>query len=192
MEGMPYSKRHCFNLGLFFRKAILLVPLGAFIIGFFAYPCPAESENKERSLKFFNTHTNEHVDVIYKQGDSFLPEALRKIDYIFRDHRSGEIRPIDPALLDFLYDLLTELDYDGEVHIISGYRSPKTNQKLREKSSGVAKGSMHMHGKALDFRLPGVDTATIRKTALAMKQGGVGYYKKLDFVQIDTGRVRSW
>jgi len=179
-------------LGLFSRKAILLVPLGAFIIGLFAYPCLAESENKERSLKFFNTHTNERVDVIYKRGEVFLPGALRKIDYILRDHRSGEIHPIDPALLDFLYDLLSELDYYGEVHIISGYRSPETNQKLRERSPGVAKGSMHMQGKALDFRLPGVDTAIIRKTALAMKRGGVGYYKKLDFVQIDTGRVRSW
>ncbi len=132
------------------------------------------------------------MDVIYKRGEAFLPGALRKIDYILRDHRSGEIYPIDPVLLDFLYDLLAELDYDSEVHIISGYRSPITNQKLREKSSGVAKGSMHMHGKALDFRLPGVDTAIIRETALAMKRGGVGYYKKLDFVQIDTGRVRSW
>jgi uncharacterized protein YcbK (DUF882 family) len=179
-------------MGQFFQKAILLVPLSAFIIGLFAYPGLAESENKEHSLKFFNTHTNEHVDVIYKQGDVFLPGALREIDYILRDHRSGEIYPIDPVLLDFLYDLLAELDYDSEVHIISGYRSPITNQKLREKSSGVAKGSMHMHGKALDFRLPGVDTAIIRETALAMKRGGVGYYKKLDFVQIDTGRVRSW
>ena len=176
----------------FFRKAILLVSLAACIIGSYGYPCLAEPENKERRLKFFNTHTDERVDVIYKRGEVFVPEALRKIDHILRDHRSGEIHPIDPVLLDFLYDLLTELDYYGEVHIISGYRSPKTNQKLRERSSGVAKGSMHMHGKALDFRLPGVDTAIIRKTALAMKRGGVGYYKNLDFVQIDTGRVRSW
>jgi uncharacterized protein YcbK (DUF882 family) len=179
-------------MGLFFRKAILLVPLSVLIIGLYGYPCLAESETKERGLKFFNTHTAERVDVIYKRGEAFLPGALRKIDYILRDHRSGEIHPIDPVLLDFLYDLLTELDYYGEVHIISGYRAPGTNQKLRERSSGVAKGSMHMQGKALDFRLPGVDTAIIRKTALAMKWGGVGYYKKLDFVQIDTGRVRSW
>ena len=176
----------------FFRKAILFVPMIVFIIGSYGYPCLAESENKERRLKFLNTHTDERVDVIYKRGEVFLPEALRKIDHILRDHRSGEIHPIDPVLLDFLYDLLSELGYYGEVHIISGYRSPKTNQKLRERSTGVAKGSMHMHGKALDFRLPGVDTAIIRKTALAMKRGGVGYYKKLDFVQIDTGRVRSW
>ena len=192
MEGTPCSKRRCFEIDLFFRKVILLVPLSVFIIGSYGYPCLAEPENKERRLKFFNTHTDEGVDVIYKRGEAFLPGALREIDYILRDHRSGEIHPIDPVLLDFLYDLLTELDYYGEVHIISGYRSPKTNQKLHERSSGVAKGSMHIHGKAIDFRLPGVDTAIIRKTALAMKRGGVGYYKKLDFVQIDTGRVRSW
>jgi uncharacterized protein YcbK (DUF882 family) len=192
MEGTPCSKRRCIEMGLFFQKAILLVTLSVFIIGSYGYPCLAEPEDKERSLKFYNTHTDERLDVIYKRGEAFLPGALREIDYILRDHRSGEIYPIDPVLLDFLYDLLAELDYDSEVHIISGYRSPITNQKLREKSSGVAKGSMHMHGKALDFRLPGVDTAIIRNTALAMKRGGVGYYKKLDFVQIDTGRVRSW
>lgn len=179
-------------MDLIFRKAMSLVLLGAFIIISFAYPCLAESANKERRLKFFNTHTDERVDVIYKRGETFLPGALMKIDYILRDHRSGDIHPMDPALLDFLYDLLIKLNYRGEVHIISGYRSPGTNQKLHERSSGVAKGSLHMQGKAIDIRLLGVDTAIIRKTALAMKRGGVGYYKELDFVQIDTGRVRSW
>jgi len=78
------------------------------------------------------------------------------------------------------------------VHIISGYRSPATNQVLRKHSNSVAKTSLHMRGKALDFRLPGTDTAVLENTAKAMKRGGVGYYKKSDFIQIDTGRVRSW
>jgi uncharacterized protein YcbK (DUF882 family) len=94
--------------------------------------------------------------------------------------------------MDFLYDLLTEVGNHGEVHIISGYRSPATNNKLRGRSKGVAAGSLHMRGKALDFRLPGTDTAVLRDTARAMKRGGVGYYRKSDFVQIDTGRARTW
>jgi uncharacterized protein YcbK (DUF882 family) len=94
--------------------------------------------------------------------------------------------------MDYLYDLLTEVGNHGEVHIISGYRAPETNTKLRKRSKGVAAGSLHMQGKALDFRLPGTDTAVLRDKALAMKQGGVGYYKKSDFIQIDTGRVRRW
>ena len=150
-----------------------------------------QSEN-ERTLSFYNTHTRERLTVTYKKGDSFIPEALKKIDHILRDHRTGDIHPIDPKLMDFLYDLLTAVDNHGEVHIISGYRSPKTNKKLRGRSKGVAAGSLHMQGKALDFRLPGTDTAVLRDTARAMKRGGVGYYRKLDFVQIDTGRVRIW
>ena len=80
----------------FFRKAILRVLLSVFIIGLHAHPCPAESENKERRLMFYNTHTDERLNVIYKQGETFLPKALSKIDYILRDHRSGETHPIDP------------------------------------------------------------------------------------------------
>ena len=109
-----------------------------------------------------------------------------------RDHRSDDIYPMDPKLMDFLYDLLTKVNNRGEIHIISGYRSPETNAKLRQKSKGVAGGSMHMKGKALDFRLPGTETAVLRDTARAMKRGGVGYYRKSNFVQIDTGRIRNW
>ena len=94
--------------------------------------------------------------------------------------------------MDFLYDLLTEVENHGEVHIIIRFRSPKTNAKLCQKSKGVARGSMHMKGKALDFRLPGTDTAILRDAARAMKRGGVGYYRKSDFIQIDTGRVHNW
>lgn len=146
----------------------------------------------ERSLSFYNTHTYERLTVIYKKGDAYSQEALGKINTILRDHRTGDIQPIDPKLMDFLYDLLTRVDNHGEVHIISGYRSPDTNKKLRGRSKGVAAGSLHMQGKALDFRLPGTDTAVLRDTARAMKRGGVGYYRKSDFVQIDTGRVRIW
>ncbi|MGD9079603.1 MAG: DUF882 domain-containing protein [Desulfobacterales bacterium] len=146
----------------------------------------------ERSLSFYNTHTHERLTVTYKKGDTYIPEALGKISNILRDHRTGDIHPIDPELMDFLYDLLTAVDNHGEVHIISGYRSPKTNKKLRGRSKGVAAGSLHMQGKALDFRLPGTDTAVLRDKARAMKRGGVGYYRKSDFVQIDTGRVRIW
>jgi uncharacterized protein YcbK (DUF882 family) len=99
---------------------------------------------------------------------------------------------MDPKLLGFLYDLLKELDYQGEVHIISGYRSPETNERLRKRSSSIAKHSLHMQGKALDFRLPGIDTRMLRDKALSMRRGGVGYYNKLDFIHIDTGRVRVW
>jgi uncharacterized protein YcbK (DUF882 family) len=148
--------------------------------------------NRNRLITFYNTHTRERLTVIYKKGKQYSTKALEKISYILRDHRSGKLHAMDPRLMDFLCDLLNEVDNQGEVHIISGYRSPETNSKLRKKSKGVAKRSLHMQGKALDFRLPGTDTAVLRDTARAMKRGGVGYYKKSDFIQIDTGRVRNW
>jgi uncharacterized protein YcbK (DUF882 family) len=153
--------------------------------------CSAE-EAVERMLSFYHTHTHERLTVTYKIGEDYITEACARIDHILRDHRTGDVHKTDVKLLDFLYDLLTEVDNHGEVHIICGYRSPKTNEALRKKSSGVAEGSLHMQGKALDFRLPGTDTRVLRDTALKMKRGGVGYYKKSDFIQIDTGRVRFW
>ena len=154
-------------------------------------PVRGESESNRR-LSFYNTHTAERLSVIYKKSDTYILNAMDKISKILRDHRSGDIHPIDPKLMDFLYDLLSRVDNHSEVHIISGYRSPATNKKLRQASKGVASKSLHMQGKALEFRLPGTDTAILRDKACAMKRGGVGYYRKLNFIQIDTGRVRFW
>ena len=146
-----------------------------------------------RCLKFYQTHTEERITVTYKIGKNYLPEGLKKINYIMRDYRTGEVHPIDPMLLDFLYDLLTAVNNHGEVHIISGYRSRETNRVLhKQDEKGVSRKSLHMKGKAIDFRLPGTDTKRLRDTALAMKRGGVGYYPESDFIQIDTGRVRFW
>ena len=175
------------------RQLTLLLLQGAFILLLLTAPSRAvENQPPERRLSFYNTHTHERLTVVYSKDGQYVSEALAKIDHILRDHRANEIHAMDPRLMDFLYDLLTEVDNHGDVHIISGYRSPKTNSKLRRKSKGVAGGSLHMQGKALDFRLPGTDTAVLRDTARKMKRGGVGYYRKSDFIQIDTGRVRNW
>ena len=132
------------------------------------------------------------MDVVYKQDGVYILPAIEKVNYILRDHRTDDIHSIDPKLLDFLYDLLHEINYHGDIHVISGYRSPETNKNLREKDPGVSAKSLHMQGKALDFRLPGMDTRTLRDKALSLKRGGVGYYEEADFIQIDTGRVRFW
>ena len=169
--------------------------IASLLLSFFLTLIPLDSSaraRQKRLLSFYNTHTGENLTVVYKRSGEYIPESLEKISYILRDHRSDDIHPIDPKLMDFLYDLQTEVGNHGEVHIISGYRSPATNKKLRQKSKGVAKGSLHMQGKALDFRLPGTNTAKLRDAARKMKRGGVGYYKKSDFIQIDTGRVRNW
>lgn len=163
-----------------------------------ALPSPASAQaqapanGQERVLSFFNIHTNAHLSVVYRRDDAYVPEALAEINHILRDPVCGDEHPIDPAVLDFLYDLLQKFDYRGEVQVICGFRSVETNSMLHKKTSGVVLGSMHTKGQALDFRLAGLDMKKVWEIARSMKRGGTGYYLSSNFVHIDTGRVRSW
>jgi uncharacterized protein YcbK (DUF882 family) len=146
----------------------------------------------QRSLSFYHTHTGERLDIIYGWPGLYDPIALEEINHFLRDFRTGEVHPIDPKLLDTLCAIRQKFGGQGTFEVISGYRSPKTNRQLRRRSSGVAKHSLHMDGKAIDIRLKGVLTRKIQQCALGMKCGGVGFYAKSDFVHLDTGRVRFW
>ena len=130
--------------------------------------------------------------VVYWDQGSYLPDALSHISYVLRDHRTDEVHSIDPMTLDLLAAISRKVDARHSFEIISGYRSPLTNKLLRSKSRSVAKNSYHMQGKAVDLRLPGVPLKVVRKAALDLRMGCVGYYPKSDFVHIDSGRVRSW
>ena len=145
-----------------------------------------------RRLAFYHTHTGKTLDIVYREGNDYLPDALDNIDSFLRDFRTGEVHPIDPLLLDQLHDIQQSLGEPGRYEIISAYRSPKTNNMLRGKSNGVAKRSLHMQGRALDIRLTDVPTGKLRAAALELQGGGVGYYPKSAFIHIDTGRVRRW
>lgn len=146
----------------------------------------------ERSLALRNLHTGETLKTTFWADGRYLPGELKAIDQVLRDHRSGDVHRMDSHLLDVLYLLQQSVGIAGPFHIISGYRSPASNEKLRSKSSGVAKRSLHMQGKAVDIRLPGCKLDRLRNAALALKAGGVGYYAKSDFIHVDTGRVRRW
>jgi uncharacterized protein YcbK (DUF882 family) len=155
-------------------------------------PLNSMSSIGERSLSFFHTHTHEDLEVTYSVGGEYVESALEEINDFLSDFRTGDEIVIDPRLLDLIYDVRASLNSNGTYEVISAYRSPKTNEKLRSKSSGVAKKSQHLLGKAIDVRLRNVDTRDLRNAALKIKRGGVGYYKKSDFVHMDTGRVRRW
>ncbi len=147
----------------------------------------------ERKLSFYNTHTSETLKTVYWADGRYVPEGLRDANKILRDWRTGDITSMDPELLDLLTHVRSVTGAEAKpIHIISGYRSPKTNAMLREHSNGVAKKSLHQLGKAIDIRIPGVDLGYLRKAALSLKEGGVGYYPAQDFVHVDTGRVRFW
>ena len=146
-------------------------------------------------LRFFNTHTGERLDVVYRRGDTYLPEALDELDHYLRDNRTGDLHHFDARLFDLLHDLTASLhDSNGEIDVICGYRTPWTNEFLRTRSAhtGVARHSLHMQAEAIDIRLPGIPTAAVRDAALRLHRGGVGYYRSSDFVHVDVGRVRRW
>jgi uncharacterized protein YcbK (DUF882 family) len=149
----------------------------------------------EYRLRFYHTHTGEQLDVVYRRGNQYIPEALDELDHYLRDHRTGDVRHFDPRLFDLLYDLIASLgDSGGEIDVICGYRTPWSNEFLRTRNqhTGVAQHSLHMQAEAIDIRLSGIPTSELRDAALRLHRGGVGYYRRSDFVHVDVGRVRRW
>ena len=147
---------------------------------------------EKRSLAFYNTHTGEKLKSIYWAEGNYVDGSLRQISYILRDPRSDEVHDIDTRLLDLLFSVRKEIETNEPFHVISGYRSARTNAFLRAHSTAVAENSLHLVGQAIDIRLPGRETRILQKAAIALKGGGVGYYPKSDFVHLDIGRVRYW
>ena len=147
----------------------------------------------ERRLRLHHTHTGESIDIVYKRGETYLPEAVAQIEQCLRDHRTGDVHRFDARLFDLLADLTASVGRpDAFVEVICGYRAPWSNRFLRSKSKGVAGHSLHMQAQAIDIRVPGVKTSELRDAALALRRGGVGYYARSDFVHVDVGRVRRW
>jgi uncharacterized protein YcbK (DUF882 family) len=146
------------------------------------------------SLRFANAHTGETLTLTYAVGARYLTEALAEIRHFLRDFRNGAMHDIDPGLLDQLHLLATVTGTKAPYQVISGYRSPETNDMLRREGHGVAAHSLHLEGRAIDIRLADVSLADLRDAAFSLRAGGVGYYPSTDsnFVHIDTGRVRRW
>src|SRR5580658_637390 len=172
--------------------SLILFPLLA-TVGHTAEPTfPSPHEYR---LRFYHTHSRERLDVVYRRGDQYIPEALDELDHYLRDHRTGDVRHFDPRVFDLLYDLTASLgDSSGEIDVICGYRTPRSNEFLRTRNphTGVAQHSLHMQAEAIDIRLTGIPTSELRDAALRLHRGGVGYYRSSDFVHVDVGRVRHW
>ena len=174
------------------RRFLTHTTCGAICSAFVPQVAFAAFPDKERIIRMNNLHTGETLKTCYFDGKSYVESELLKINNLCRDFRRNESFPIDRQLLSQLNAIQDLLGVNTEVQIISGYRSPATNEELRSKSGGVAKKSFHMQGKAIDFRLAGVKLSDVRKAALSLKAGGVGYYPNSDFIHIDTGPVRRW
>lgn len=175
------------------RRSFLGMGLGAVAVA--AFGCPVEAAVRampERALHLYNTHTGESVKTVYWADGRYLAKSLIQVNRVLRDHRSGDVHPIDLRLLDVMVAVHRKFGNKGAIHIISGYRSPASNTMLASVSDGVAHHSLHMTGKAVDIRIPGHSTRIVSKAAKILKAGGVGTYPISNFVHIDTGRIRHW
>jgi uncharacterized protein YcbK (DUF882 family) len=179
------SRRGCLKAGL-----VAAVPL---ISPFSAIAAIEDTFSPgTRELSFYNLHTKEDLNTVYYGDGQYIPEALDKINYILRDHYCGAVRPIDTKLLDLFFAIRKKLDCSEPFHIISGYRTVRTNLMLSKRKNGVARKSFHIKGKAADIRIPGFRLRDLRRAAYEIKLGGVGYYPKSNFVHVDVGWVRYW
>jgi uncharacterized protein YcbK (DUF882 family) len=153
---------------------------------------PALADTAPRTVAFHNLHTGESLEATYWDRGTYVPDALSAVNHVLRDFRTGDVHDIDPRLLDLLTRLSSRVEARAPFQVISGYRSPATNAMLRANSDGVAKGSLHMQGLAIDIRLADVALDRLHGAALELGAGGVGYYPVSDFVHVDVGRVRHW
>ena len=151
-----------------------------------------ETGDGPKRIALLNLHTGERLDIEYFRDGIYVPSAVAAIEVLLRDFRTGERHAIDPSLMDYLVQVAHTAGVDPAFSVISGYRSPQTNAHLREQSTGVAQHSVHIDGRAIDVRVAGVDCTDLAAHALDLKCGGVGYYRKSDFVHLDTGAFRTW
>ncbi|WP_394807509.1 DUF882 domain-containing protein [Nitrosomonas sp.] len=178
------------------RRRFLKAGLGACTL--LALPMTATSAHAaikrpfEKKLSFLNLHTGERTRAIFWANGRYIPEGMRAINHVLRDHRTGDRYAIDPDLFDILHQLQYRLRTNQEFHVVSAYRSPASNAMLAARSDGVAKASLHTFGRAIDIRLPGRKLSDLRTAALSLQMGGVGYYPSSDFIHLDTGHVRFW
>ena len=147
----------------------------------------------EGKLSLYNTHSKERLTVCYRDAKgNYSPEALKSLNWILRCPSTGEVANMDIRAIEHLNLVDKQLGGGNEFHIISGYRSPEYNGMLRREGHNVANHSLHLVGKAIDISIPGVELAKLRRTALNLGYGGVGYYPWAGFVHLDSGNFRTW
>ncbi|MBC8553074.1 MAG: YcbK family protein [Nitrospira sp.] len=169
-----------------------LVAAAAFINPVKALASLDTVQDDERLISLYNPTTKESLSLVYYRKGTYHPDCMEQINHIFRDHRTGKIKPIDENLIDLLSKVQADTKTSTPFHIISGYRTPRSNALLRKTMNGVAKKSFHMYGQAADIRLPGYSLKKLRKVLMKQKMGGVGYYSKSRFIHVDVGEVRYW
>ncbi|HAO92397.1 MAG: hypothetical protein A2X93_03415 [Deltaproteobacteria bacterium GWC2_56_8] len=174
---------------------LLLDAAGGETIGKDLYDEAVRENLPEGRLRIYRPRMDEKLDVTFRNSKGEYDEqALKAINHLFRCHHNDEETDIDVRTIEFLNAVDKEIGKgDNLIHVVSGYRSKKYNDMLRKKMRRrVAKNSLHLYGKAVDIRIPDIRTKVLRRTALELELGGVGYYPRAGFVHLDSGRVRRW
>jgi uncharacterized protein YcbK (DUF882 family) len=177
------------------RRRMLMVTGATACAAAFWSPASMGAANPKatpRRIALVSLHTGERLEIEYFRDGTYAPDALAALEVLLRDFRNGEKHVVDPQLMDYLVDVAAALSAPPTYSVISGYRSPETNERLHERSSGVSQRSLHMQGRAIDVRMTGVDCAELAACAGGLKRGGVGYYRASNFVHLDTGAFRTW
>lgn len=183
-ESMTIGRRAL--LGAFAATAVTAAP---FFPGATAY---ARGAGDIRRLHFYSGRTGENINLIYWIDGQYVPESLAEINHFFRDWRNNAVHTIDPRTIDLLAAAHSILRVSEPYMLLSGYRSPQTNNMLRARSANVATNSLHLRGQAADVRLRSRTVNQIAQAAISCNAGGVGRYSRSDFVHMDCGAVRSW
>ncbi len=158
----------------------------------YAASVPELDPKASRRIRLVNAHTWEKLNVVYFTHGIYIDENIQQLNHLMRDRRANASFDMDTALFDQLLRVQMALGTEEPVHILSGYRTPETNAKLRRRSPGVAKFSLHMEGRAADIYIPGIPVEKLHQAAMDMHAGGVGLYSNSNFVHMDTGTVRHW
>ena len=173
-------------LGAFAATAIAAAPTYSNAAGFL------RGGGDIRRLKMYSGRTGENIDTIYWIEGQYIGEAINEVNRFFRDWRNGQTHQIDTRTIDIIAATQNLLDSNQPYTLISGYRSPQTNNMLRANSGGVARNSLHLQGKASDLRMQGRSVNQMARAAAACRAGGVGRYSGSNFVHVDCGPVRAW
>lgn len=186
--GHRFGRRFALKSGLLLAGGLF----GGNLLPAWTREAEAALAKPERSVNLYHINTCESLRTVYWQDGRYIPDAMRRVNTVLRDHHSDEVHPIDRELVDLMCLISSIMADDRAVHVICGYRSPHTNASMRERSLGVARRSLHTKGQAVDIRVPGRSLSQLKRVAMTLKEGGVGYYPFSDFVHVDVGDVRTW
>lgn len=177
------------------RRRLLKVTMGAglaFLAPVKVFAAIQDFTSNDRSILIYNPVTDESVSTVYWYNGQYVPDALDHINYIMRDHRTNDVKPIDTGLINLLYTIKRRLSLEKPFHLVSGYRCRQSNELLRRRGRKAARNSFHLKGQAADIRLPNGRLSSLHKAAMAIKGGGVGFYPNSRFVHVDVGPIRHW